>query len=88
MQTNIYRGNEKIEAVRAELKLEDEELHEWLRVQAEKEEDNQALVKYSKEDDSKAKELNLAIEKLMIQVSKRKDAISAEVRVFQFIIGD
>lgn len=79
MQTNIYRGNEKIEAVRAEFKLESEELNEWLRVQQEKEEDNQALVKYTKEDDSKEKELSLAIEKLVTQVNKGKANLTAEV---------
>ncbi|KAJ3260491.1 Coiled-coil domain-containing protein 39 [Boothiomyces macroporosus] len=79
LQTNIYRGNERIEAVRAEFKLETEELNEWLRVQAEKQDDNQALLKYSKEDETKAKELGLAIEKLMVQVNKRKATLDAEV---------
>ncbi|KAJ3274245.1 Coiled-coil domain-containing protein 39 [Terramyces sp. JEL0728] len=79
LQTNIYRGNERIEAVRAEFKLETEELNEWLRVQAEKQDDNQALLKYTKEDEAKAKELGLAIEKLMSQVNKRKATLDAEV---------
>ncbi|KAJ2999895.1 Coiled-coil domain-containing protein 39 [Globomyces sp. JEL0801] len=70
LQTSIYKGNEKLEVVKAEFKLETDELNEWLRVQAEKEEDNLALVKYSKEDDSKTKELSLAIEKLMMQVTE------------------
>ena len=59
MQGSIYKGNEKIEAIRAEFKLETDELNEWLRVQAEKQDDNQALIKYTKEDEAKAKELNL-----------------------------
>ena len=79
LQTNIYRGNEKIEAIRAEFKLESEELNEWLRVQKEKEEDNLALVRYTKEDDSKEKELSLAIQKLIVQVNKRKASLTAEV---------
>ena len=79
MQSNIYTGNEKIEAVKAEFKLEAEELNEWLRVQKEKEEDNLALVKYTKEDDSKTKELSLAIEKLVTAVNKAKANLNAEV---------
>ncbi|KAI8902852.1 hypothetical protein BC833DRAFT_571828 [Globomyces pollinis-pini] len=79
LQTSIYKGNEKLEVVKAEFKLETDELNEWLRVQAEKEEDNLALVKYSKEDDSKTKELSLAIEKLMMQVNKQKASLTAEV---------
>ncbi|KAJ3295187.1 Coiled-coil domain-containing protein 39 [Borealophlyctis nickersoniae] len=79
LQNNIYRGNERIDAVRTELKLEKEELDEWLRVEAEKEEDNLALLKYSKEDDAKIKELSLGIEKLMVEVNKKKATLSAEV---------
>lgn len=79
LQTSIYRGNEKIEAVRAEFKLETDELNEWLRVQQEKEEDNLALIKYTKEDDTKEKELSLAIEKLVTQVNKSKANLTAEV---------
>lgn len=85
LQTNIYRGNEKIEAVRAEFKLESDELNEWLRVQQEKEEDNLALVKYTKEDDSKGKELSLAIERLMAQVNKAKASLTAEVHICNII---
>ncbi|KAJ3209310.1 Coiled-coil domain-containing protein 39 [Dinochytrium kinnereticum] len=79
IQNNIYKGNEKIETIRTELKLEKEELDEWLRVQSEKEEDNFALLKYTKEDDIRIKELNLAMEKLMVEVNKRKSILSAEV---------
>ncbi|KAJ3193569.1 Coiled-coil domain-containing protein 39 [Irineochytrium annulatum] len=79
IQNNIYRGNERIETIRTELKLEKEELDEWLRVQTEKEEDNFALLKYTKEDDQRIKELNLATEKLMQDVNKKKAVLSAEV---------
>jgi UDP-glucose:O-linked fucose beta-1,3-glucosyltransferase len=72
-----------VEAIRTELKFEKEELDEWLRVQAEKEEDNLALQKYSKEDESKIKELNLSIEKLMHEVNKKKALLSAEVFTIQ-----
>lgn len=79
IQNNIYRGNEKIESIRTELKFEKEELDEWLHVQAEKDDDNLALLKYSKEDDIKIKELSLSIEKLMHQVNKKKAVLTMEV---------
>lgn len=59
--------------------MEKEELDEWIRVQAEKEEDNMALLKYTKEDNMKIKELSLGIEKLMQEVNKKKAILSAEV---------
>ncbi|KAI8910340.1 hypothetical protein EDD86DRAFT_265939 [Gorgonomyces haynaldii] len=79
LQASIYRGNERIEVIRTELKLESDELNEWIRVQSEKEEDNRVLLKYSKEDEAKIKDLNHMIEKLMIEVNKRKAALNAEV---------
>ncbi|KAJ3398649.1 hypothetical protein CcCBS67573_g04288 [Chytriomyces confervae] len=79
IQNNIYRGNERIDGIRSELKMEKEELSEWLRVQAEKEEDNFALLKYTKEDDARIKELSLVIEKLMQEVNKKKALLSTEV---------
>ncbi|KAI8904597.1 hypothetical protein DFJ77DRAFT_244810 [Powellomyces hirtus] len=79
IQNNIYRGNERIDGIRADLKLEKSELDEWLRVQSEKEEDNMALLKYTKEDNQKIKELSLGIEKLMQEVNKKKAILSAEV---------
>ena len=87
LQNNIYRGNEKIESIRTELKFDKEELDEWLRVQSEKEEDNLALLKYTKEDEAKIKELNLSIEKLVHEVNRKKALLSAEVCV-SFILKD
>ncbi|KAJ3392845.1 hypothetical protein HDU84_003329 [Entophlyctis sp. JEL0112] len=79
IQNNIYRGNERIESVRTELRMEKDELDEWLRVQNEKEEDNFALLKYTREDDMRIKELSLAIEKIVVEVNKKKALLSAEV---------
>jgi UDP-glucose:O-linked fucose beta-1,3-glucosyltransferase len=54
-------------------------LAEWLRVEAEKEEDNAVLLKYSKEDEAKIKDLDHSITKLEREVNRRKAVLSAEV---------
>ncbi|ORX54759.1 hypothetical protein BCR36DRAFT_581646 [Piromyces finnis] len=79
VQNNIYRGNEKIDSLRTELKLGKEELDVWLHVQVEKEEDNIALLNYTKEDDAKIKELTLQIEKYMSDVQKKKSSLNNEI---------
>jgi len=66
--------------LRTELKLGKEELDVWLHVQVEKEEDNIALLNYTKEDDAKIKELTLQIEKYMNDVQKKKSSLNSEVR--------
>ena len=55
----------------------------WLHVQVEKEEDNIALLNYTKEDDAKIKELTLQIEKYMKDVQKKKNVLSSEVYKFR-----
>ncbi|ORX84762.1 hypothetical protein BCR32DRAFT_291131 [Anaeromyces robustus] len=79
VQNNIYRGNEKIDSLRTELKLGKEELDVWLHVQVEKEEDNIALLNYTKEDDAKIKDLTLQIEKYMKDVQKKKSSLNNEI---------
>ena len=77
-----------MDSIRSELKFEKEELEEWLRVQAEKDDDNLALLKYSKEDDMKIKEISLSIEKSMHEVNKKNALLTAEVRLhFKYSLG-
>jgi len=45
----------------------------------EKEEDNIALLNYTKEDDAKIKDLTLQIEKYMRDVQKKKSSLNNEV---------
>ncbi|KAG5461974.1 MAG: hypothetical protein BJ554DRAFT_5753 [Olpidium bornovanus] len=79
VQNDIYRTAEKIDSQRTELNLEKEELEEWLRVQSEKDEDNFALLKYTREDEARVKSLTLQIERLVQEVARKRNALSAEV---------
>ncbi|KAI9179113.1 hypothetical protein H9P43_005775 [Blastocladiella emersonii ATCC 22665] len=78
-QNTIYRTSEKVAKLKALLKSEERELEDWLKVQQEKEEDNLILLKYSKEDDQRIKELSLQIEKLMGEVNEKKASLSQSV---------
>ena len=97
VQAAIYQTSEQIDLKRSELKFSKEELEEWSKVQTEKEEDTMALLKYSKEDEIKIKQMSSSIEKMIIQVQKKKNALNAEVNmkilqllilVGHFLIGD
>ncbi|TPX48506.1 hypothetical protein SeMB42_g02055 [Synchytrium endobioticum] len=79
IQSSIHRGNERVDSLRRELKIDREELDEWVRAQAEKEEDNQAILKYSKEDEARIRELSLQIERVIAEISRKKALLSAEV---------
>ncbi|KAJ3085209.1 Coiled-coil domain-containing protein 39, partial [Quaeritorhiza haematococci] len=79
VQNNIYAGNERIETLRTTLKLSKQELASWLQIQSEKEEDSLTILKYAAADDARIRSLNLQIEKLLTQVNKKKNLLSAEV---------
>ena len=61
------------------MNLEKNELEEWLKIQTEKEDDTIALLKYSKEDDNKIKDISIQIEKLLQEVYNKKNALTTEV---------
>lgn len=86
IQNHLFNVNEKMSKIMIELKLGKQELGEWLRVQQEKDEDNNALQKYTKIDAEKIKNLTLKIERLMIESNKKKNLLAQEVRPFDTLI--
>jgi hypothetical protein len=56
-----------------------EELDQWSVAQQQKEEDNQALDKYKRQDEGKLQQLSLAVEKLTQQVAAQRAALDAEI---------
>ena len=82
MQFNIHQYNESLDKAGKEMQLNKDDLDEWLKIQNEKEDDTLALLKYTKIDDIKVKETTLAIEKLMLDVHRKKQSLSQEVTNF------
>ncbi|KNE64716.1 hypothetical protein AMAG_10067 [Allomyces macrogynus ATCC 38327] len=78
-QNAIYRVSEQVAKIKAQLKSEEKELDDWLKVQQEKDEDNLILLKYAKEDDQRVKDLALHLEKLMNEVNKKRATLSQAV---------
>ncbi|KAJ1516149.1 Coiled-coil domain-containing protein 39 [Coelomomyces lativittatus] len=78
-QNSIYRVSEKIAKLKTTLKCDTKETEDWLKVQQEKEEDNLILLKYTKEDDQKIRDLAFQIEKLMKQVHQKKAQLSHDL---------
>merc|ERR1719482_2666649 len=70
----LMRGNEKLDQFKLEMNWNQEELEQWAIAAKQKEEDEMTLEKYKRADDSKVRELTLAVEKLTLEnSSKRKD---------------
>lgn len=75
----MYQKTEKLDEKRKEMKISKMQLDEWLRLQVDKEEDREVMMKYTHEDEEKIKSLSLQLEKTNLQVMKLKTVMDSEV---------
>merc|ERR1712008_134124 len=73
------RCNEKLDQYKLELNWNQEELEQWAVATRQKEEDELVLERYRRADDSKVRELTLAIEKLTIENDSRRKELADQV---------
>jgi len=79
LQTSIFKGNEKMDQFKLQMNWNQEELEQWALAARQKEEDNLALLKYTKADESRMKELNLQLEKMLSAVQSKHAELEAEI---------
>mmetsp|Transcript_12121 Transcript_12121/g.27996 ORF Transcript_12121/g.27996 Transcript_12121/m.27996 type:complete len:922 (-) Transcript_12121:343-3108(-) len=79
IQNNIFRGNEKMDQFKIQMNWNQEELDQWALAGKQKEEDNMAMLKYTRIDEGKIKEMVLASEKLQKEVNQKKVMLENEV---------
>jgi coiled-coil domain-containing protein 39 len=79
VQNQIFVGNQQMDQFKMQMNWNQEELEQWALAAKQKEEDNLALQKYTRADESKIKELNLQIEKLTRLVSEKRTELDDEV---------
>merc|ERR1712060_359060 len=75
----LMRGNEKLDQFKLEMNWNQEELEQWAIAAKQKEEDEMTLERYRRADDSKVRELTLAIEKLTMENSVRQKELADQV---------
>ena len=79
VQNSVFKGNESMEQFKLQMNWNQEELEQWALAARQKEEDNLALLKYTKADESKMKDLNLQLEKMVAAVQQKKIDLEMEV---------
>ncbi|KOO52804.1 flagella associated protein [Chrysochromulina tobinii] len=79
VQVAVFKGNEKMDQFKLQMNWNQEELEQWALAARQKEEDNLALLKYSKADEAKMKDLSLQLEKMLAAVQKKKAELEDEV---------
>merc|ERR1712061_413061 len=75
----LMRGNEKLDQFKLEMNWNQEELEQWAIAARQKEEDELTLEKYKRADDSKVRELTLAVEKLTVEIDRKKKELADQV---------
>merc|ERR1712194_932208 len=75
----LMRGNEKLDQFKLEMNWNQEELEQWAIAARQKEEDELTLEKYKRTDDSKVRELTLAVEKLTVENDRKKKELADQV---------
>ncbi|CEL98484.1 unnamed protein product [Vitrella brassicaformis CCMP3155] len=78
-QNEIFKGNEKLDQFKLEMNWNQEELEQWAVAARQKEEDNLTMDKYHRADEQKIRDLNLAVQKLTMEASEKKDELEKEV---------
>lgn len=68
LQAAIYKNNQRLDELKMLVDWNQEEFEQWVRAEGQKEEDNAALAKYSKQDQAKIKQLRLDVEKMSKEV--------------------
>mmetsp|Transcript_10381 Transcript_10381/g.31931 ORF Transcript_10381/g.31931 Transcript_10381/m.31931 type:complete len:882 (-) Transcript_10381:323-2968(-) len=78
-QAKIFKSNEKMDQFKLQMNWNQEELEQWALAARQKEEDNLALLKYSKADETKLKDLNLQLERVLSAVVAKQRELDEEV---------
>merc|ERR1719198_2471935 len=78
ISNELMRGNEKLDQFKLEMNWNQEELEQWAIAARQKEEDELTLEKYKRADDSKVRELTLALEKLTVENAGLKKELADE----------
>mmetsp|Transcript_3573 Transcript_3573/g.9535 ORF Transcript_3573/g.9535 Transcript_3573/m.9535 type:complete len:880 (+) Transcript_3573:71-2710(+) len=79
VQAAVFKGNEKMDQFKLQMNWNQEELEQWALAARQKEEDNLALLKYTKADEAKMKDLSLQLEKILAAVQKKRTELEDEV---------
>ena len=78
LENNIFRKTQNIEDLKSQQNWDQQALEAWLEEAAKKDEDFMTLQKYTRQDETKIKEISLKIEKLTDDVSGKKRVLENE----------
>ncbi|CAF3917236.1 unnamed protein product [Rotaria magnacalcarata] len=75
----VFRANQLFDEMKAQMKWDQQALEAWLEESAQKDEDVMALMKYTRQDEAKVKELMFKIERMTDEANKKKRSVEGEI---------
>lgn len=85
VQNEIFRTNEKIDELKTNMGFDQEELEQWTLAEKQKEEDQEIIEQYSKQDEKKIKDINLDSEKWTKLTELKKTEYEKEITETQSV---
>ncbi|EAX92034.1 hypothetical protein TVAG_141510 [Trichomonas vaginalis G3] len=79
VQAKVFKSEQRIETFKEELKVNEEQLQQWIQAAKDKEEDFLVLQRYKKEDESKIRQMIYEIEKNQGLVDAKRAELDQEI---------
>lgn len=79
LQNHLFKRKDEIDAIKADFRFNQAEYDNWLTVLRQKEQDIDAIEKYATSDNAHIRDVQMNIEKIQKELSKRKGELEQEV---------
>ena len=77
-ENEIFLASQQFDAMKAQMKWDQQALEAWLEESAQKDEDALTLKKYAREDEARIKDISIRIERLVEQAHREKKLVDDE----------